>query len=67
MFRATPGALPAPDARDLAGIALPPGRIVTAEEGSGSPVAWISAEVLPEDQLTELVVLTTDVGDGVVR
>lgn len=55
MFRAAPGSLPAADARDLAGIALPPGRIVIAEEGSGAPVAWISAEVLPEDRLTELV------------
>lgn len=55
MFRATPGPLPDADARDHAGIALPPGGIVTAQEGSGAPVAWISAEVLPEDQLNELV------------
>jgi len=55
MFRATPGPLPAPDARDIAGIGLPPGRIVTAQQGSGAPVAWISTELLPEDQLTELV------------
>ncbi|MGV7586337.1 DUF4253 domain-containing protein [Mycobacterium kansasii] len=55
MFRATPGQLPAADARDLAGIALPPGRIVTAQEGAGAPVAWVSTEQLPEDRLTELV------------
>lgn len=55
MFRAAPGPLPAGDVRDHAGITLPPGRIVTAGEGAGAPVAWISAEMLPEDQLTELV------------
>ncbi|WP_441964750.1 DUF4253 domain-containing protein [Mycolicibacterium houstonense] len=55
MFRATPGPLPSADARELARVALPAGRIVTATEGSGAAVAWISAEVLPEDELTELV------------
>lgn len=55
MFRATPGQLPAADARDLAGIALPPGCIVTAQEGAGAPVAWVSIERLSEDHLTELV------------
>jgi hypothetical protein len=55
MFRAIPGHLPAADARDLAGIALPPGRIVTAQEGAGAPVAWVSIEQLSENRLTELV------------
>lgn len=55
MFHATPGRLPEADTSDLMGIALPPGRIVTAEEGSGVPVAWISSEMLPADQLTDLV------------
>ncbi|WNG79971.1 DUF4253 domain-containing protein [Mycobacterium sp. ITM-2016-00316] len=55
MFRATPGLLPEADTRDFAGVVLPPGRIVTGEEGRGSPVAWISSEMLSEDRLTELV------------
>ncbi|WKG02658.1 hypothetical protein [Mycolicibacterium sp. HK-90] len=55
MFRASPGRLPAADARDLMGIALPPGRIVTAQEGSCAPVAWVSIEQLSEDQLNKLV------------
>ncbi|MBU8814339.1 DUF4253 domain-containing protein [Mycolicibacterium goodii] len=55
MFRATGGELPEDDARELAGISLPPGHIVNAEQGSGPPVAWISAEQLPEDALTERV------------
>jgi len=55
MFRATAGPLPAADAGALAGIALPPGRIVTAQEGAGAPVAWVSTEQLSEDRLTELV------------
>lgn len=55
MFRAVPGQLPAADARDLAGIALPTGRLVLAEEAAGPVAAWVSAAPLPEDQLTELV------------
>ncbi|WP_418004410.1 DUF4253 domain-containing protein [Mycobacterium sp. PDNC021] len=55
MFRAVPGHLPAADTRDLAGIALPPGRIVTAAQGAGAPVAWVSSAALPEDRLIELV------------
>lgn len=55
MFHATPGPLPEADTRDFAGIVLPPGRIVTAEEGRGAPAAWISTELLAEDQLTQLV------------
>lgn len=55
MFRATPGQLPAADTGDLAGIALPPGRIVVAREGTGVVVAWISADLLPAAQLEELI------------
>ena len=55
MFRATPGQLPAADVGALAGITLPPGRIVVTEEGAGAAVAWISADVLPADQLEELI------------
>jgi hypothetical protein len=55
MFHATPGDLPAADARELAGIALPPGRLVTADEGDGSAVAWISDELLPADEVDELI------------
>ncbi|GAA1011947.1 DUF4253 domain-containing protein [Nocardiopsis tropica] len=55
MFHATPGKLPAADARELAGIALPPGRLVTAEEGDGGPVAWISNALLPTDEIDELI------------
>lgn len=55
MFRAIPGQLPAADAGDLAGIALPPGRIVVAREGTGEAVAWISTDLLPAAQLEELI------------
>lgn len=55
MFRAIPGQLPAADVRELAGIALPPGRIVVAREGTGMPVAWISTDLLPAAQLEELI------------
>lgn len=55
MFRAVPGELPAADSAVVAGIALPPGRTVTAQEGAGASVAWVSTEQLPEERLTELV------------
>jgi hypothetical protein len=53
MFRATPGKLPAGDSAVVAGIALPPGRLVASQESPGGTVAWISAEPLPVEQLNE--------------
>ncbi len=55
MFRATPGTLPAAGAREVGGVALPDGRLVTADEGDGAAVAWISTAILPADRLDELV------------
>lgn len=55
MFRATPGKLPAADTTEVGGVALPAGRLVTAAEGDGPAVAWISTEILGEDRLNELI------------
>ncbi|MET9325480.1 DUF4253 domain-containing protein [Tsukamurella sp. NPDC003166] len=55
MFRATPGKLPAADTAEVGGVALPAGRLVTAEEGDGTVVAWISTEMLAADRLDGLV------------
>lgn len=55
MFCANPGKLPAADARELAGVPLPPGRMVIAQEGTGVPVAWISTDVLAAEHLDGLI------------
>lgn len=53
MFRATPGNLAS--VQNLAGNGLPPGHMVTAEEGDGAAVAWISDEILPAARLDVLI------------
>ncbi|NMD55433.1 MULTISPECIES: DUF4253 domain-containing protein [Tsukamurella] len=51
MFRATPG--PLPEADEIAGVALPPGRIALDDHAVAR--AWVSTEILPADRLGELV------------
>lgn len=53
MFRAVPGPLPTPDTRDVGGVTLPPGRLVTND--GGVAVAWIGTETLNEERLTGLI------------
>lgn len=53
MFSAIPGRLP--DAGSLAGISLPPGHIVRAGKGGRLSVAWISAAILPAEELNSLI------------
>lgn len=53
MFHATPGKLPAANATEVGGVKIPSGQPVQSE--SGDAVAWISADVLPADQLNELI------------
>lgn len=52
MFRATPGTLPAADAREVGGVALPSGHLVHDDQAAAR--TWISTEVLPADRLGEL-------------
>jgi hypothetical protein len=53
VFSSAAGKLPAADAASLAGIPLPPGRIVHA--GGRLSVAWISTTILPAEHLNDLV------------
>jgi hypothetical protein len=55
VFSADAGKLPAADTPSLAGITLPPGRIVHAGPGGRLHVAWISAAILPAEHLTDLI------------
>ncbi|HVG84546.1 MAG TPA: DUF4253 domain-containing protein [Vicinamibacterales bacterium] len=53
MFRAVPGPLPTPDTRDVGGVTLPQGRLVTNDRGVA--VAWIGTETLKEERLAGLI------------
>ncbi|KXO98591.1 DUF4253 domain-containing protein [Tsukamurella pseudospumae] len=53
MFRATPGKLPAADTTEIGGVKLPPGKAVNSQ--GGEEIAWISADVVPADQLGALI------------
>ncbi|GAA2401268.1 DUF4253 domain-containing protein [Mycolicibacterium llatzerense] len=55
MFRADPGLLPAADAGEVAGLALPAGRYVRVGAGEGAAVAWISVHPLSADELNDVI------------
>lgn len=52
-FHATPGQLPAPDAGEVGGVAIPRGQLV--KNADGVAVAWLGTDVLSEDRLIGLI------------